>query len=244
MKKTLVLFFSMQLFSTIAYGQKVNEVLQKMNERFIAPKPLRFDTKYILYKDHKTKSVQQSYTGLFVKNNQNEVYLKIDKTEFINTKKVSLKINHGEKAMLISNKVEFSTGTFDVNKLIAYCTISSFKDYKTYWEIILTPKEYSGLNYTQIVLNIGKNYLLQKQVFFYNTGFNFSKDYRKQALDYPRLEIMYSGYNKKVTELSKINTNVFFTISQTNKVQATDKYKNYEVADKRTHLKNKSKATN
>lgn len=244
MRNILILFIYLQFSSGISYGQKVNEVLQKMNDKFVAPKPLRFDTQYTLYKNYKTKVAQQTYTGLFVKNSENEVYIKIDNTEFLNTKKLALKINHKEKAMLITNRHEFSTGTFDVNKLLALCTISSFKDNKTHWEIILTPKELSGLTYSQIILNIGKNYLLQKQVFYYNVGFNFSKDYKKQALDYPRLEILYSGYNHKITELNKINSNVFFTIGQNNKVQVTTKFKGYEVADKRTHLKNKNKATN
>jgi hypothetical protein len=146
--------------------------------------------------------------------------------------------------MLISDKQNFSTGNFDVSKLVDFCKITSFKDYKTYWEIILTPKQFSGLNYSQIVLNISKSYLIQKQVFYYNSSVDFSKNYNKQDLDYPRLEIIYSGYTDKIVEKNKINTNGFFTISKNNKALATTKFKDYEVTDRRTNSKNKNKATN
>lgn len=225
-------------------AQTVNEVFKKVNAQFTAAKPLQFNTKYNLYKDHKSNVVHQSYTGMFLKNASNEVYMKIDKTEFINANKLSLKINHSEKAMLIANKQEFSTGDFDVSKMLDFCTISSFKDLKAYWEIVLIPKELSGLNYSKIVLNINKKYLIQKQVFYYNTGINFSNDYRKQELNYPRLEILYSNHNDKVVNFSKINTNVFFTINKNNKVSATPMYKSYEVTDKRTNSKNKNKPSN
>lgn len=242
--KTIITYLFIIACSTLSFGQKVNEVLQKMSEKITAPNVFCFDTKYSLYKDQKTNVAKQTYLGFFIKNQNNEIYYKIDNTEFINTKKMGLKINHKQKAMSITNSQDFSTGSFDISKLMAFCTISSFIDNKTFWEIILTPKELSGLNYSQIVLNIGTNYLLQKQVFYYNTGFNLSNDYKKQLLDYPKLEIIYSGYNNKVNEVNKINTSLYFKINQNNKIQATEKYKNYEVVDTRTNLINKNKAAN
>ncbi len=237
-KHNIFLVIGLLLSITIS-GQSVGDVFKKMNAPFTAPKVLQFNTTYNLYKDYKTKVVHQTYSGTFLKNVSNEIYLKIDKTEFINTKKLSLKINHGEKAMIVSNSQEFSTGQFDVSKLIEFCKISSFKDFKSYWEIILVPKEFSGLNYSQIVINVSKNYVLQKQIFYYNTGMNFSKDYKNQDLSNPRLEILYSTNNSSVN-LSKINTNVYFTINKNNKVSVTAKYKNYEVSDKRNNKLNKN----
>ena len=95
------------------------------------------------------------------------------------------------------------------------------------------PKEFSGLNYSKIVLNIGKNYLIQKQVFFYNTNMNFSKNYRKQELTTPRLEILYNNYTYKNIQLAKLNTAKFFIVNKENKVLATSAYKSYEVNDNR-----------
>jgi hypothetical protein len=231
------------LLSITMSGQSVGDVFKKMSAQFTAPKVLQFNTTYNLYKDYKTKVVHQTYSGSFLKNASNDIYMKIDKTEFINTKKLSFKINHGEKAMIISNRQEFSTGEFDISKLIDFCKISSFKDFKSYWEIILVPKELSGLDYSQIVINVSKNYLLQKQVFYYNTSMNFSKDYKNQTLSNPRLEILYSSNNKNVN-LSKINTDLYFTINKDNKVSVTAKYKSYEVSDKRNNKLNKNKFTN
>lgn len=232
------------LFTVVNYGQTVNSVLEKMNDKFIASNAFRFESKYNLYKDYTSKIVHQNYNGLFLKNAKNEVYMKIGETEFINTNTVSLKVSHSEKAILVSNKQDFSTGTFDINKLIVLCEITSFKDFKTFWQIYLTPKKLSGLNYSHIVVKIDKNYNILEQVFYYNTGFNFSGNYREQQLTKPRLEIKYSGHTHQVSDLIKINPKLYITIKEAGNVLLTPKYKNYEVIDNRTFSTNKNKAKN
>lgn len=232
-KKFYIFLLVFVILPIVSFGQTANDVLKKMNNNFIASKAIQFQTKYNLYKDHNTKTITESYNGLFIKNASNDVYMKIDNTEFINTSKSSLKVNHKEKAMMISDGQKFSTGEFDINKLLEYSKINSFKDYSSYWEIILVPKEFSGLNYSKIILNIAKNYLIQKQVFFYNTNMDFSKNYRKQELSTPRLEILYSNYTYTNTHSAKINTAKFFIVNKENKVLATSAYKSYEVNDNR-----------
>lgn len=228
------------LSSFVMYSQTANEILKKMNAQFIIAKTMKFDSKYNLYKTHQSNKVYETYSGFFLKNAKNDIYMRIDKTEFINDKDYSLKINHKEKAMLIQEKTHFSTVIDDVSKLWQFCEVSSLKDFKKYWEIILVPKKLSGLTYSKIILIVNKSYLIDKEIFYYNTPMNFSKDYKNQDSDYPRLEVLYSNYSNN-GDTSLINTDSYFLINN-GKVIPRAKYKNYQVTDNRNKgiKKNKS----
>ncbi len=234
MKVKFLLLAAFGLLSLSVSGQNVNEVLKKMSAQLSQNKPLQFDTRYDLYRDAKAKTVYESYKGNFRKNDRNDVYMKIGNTEFINSGKMALKVNHDQKAMVITDRQQFSTGDFDVSKLLQFCKIQSFKSFKEDWEIILVPNEFSGLTYSKIVVLVNKNYTMKKQTFFYNTGIDFSKDYRKQDVTHPRLEITYTNYNHNPVSAQLLNTGLFVGIAKTNKPAATAKFKNYEIIDKRT----------
>lgn len=226
------------LFSIFVSGQTASDVLAGVSKQYESAKPIQFNTQYNLFKDSKSTVVHQTYMGTFQKNSTNEIYMKIDKTEFLNTSKYSIKVSHNERAMIVANKQEFATGDFDINKLLVYCTIGSFKDYKVYWEIVLINRQYSNLDYSKIVLNINKNYTIRKQIFYYNTQLNFSNDYRKQDFSSPRLEIEYSNHNNKEVSPSIFNSNSFFTVSKANKILPSIKYQNYQVDDNRNNTIN------
>lgn len=230
--------------TTAIFGQTAKEIIAKINDQLTAAKPLHFETSYKLYKNIKSQTVHESYTGVFQKNSQNEIYMKIGDTEFINLKNCSIKLNPNEKAMVISNPQAFSLGTFDFNKLLTLCSIPSCKDYKTYWEIHLIPNKFSGLNYEKIVLQVNKNYTIKKQQFYFNSGYDFSKDYTKQEISNPRLEIDYSNYNNNPVKTPKFNSGLFFTIAKNNKIIPTAGYKGYEISDQREIKLNNNKRTN
>lgn len=237
--------FLLFIGGTIAFfGQTPKEIITKINDQLTAAKPLHFETSYKLYKNIKSQTVHESYKGVFQKNSQNELYMKIGDTEFINLKNCSIKLNPNEKAMAISNPQGFSLGSFDFNKLLTLCSIPSYKDYKTYWEIRLVPNKFSGLNYEKIVLQVNKNYTIKRQIFYFNSGYDFSKDYTKQEISNPRLEVEYSNYNNNSVKTSMFNSSLFFTIAKNNKIAPTAKYKGYEIMDQREIKLNTNKRTN
>jgi hypothetical protein len=217
--------------------QTLNDVLKKMNNQFMS-KSLQFATSYSLYKDHKTSVVHENYKGEFIKNKANEVCMRIKNTDFINNNKFSVKINHDQKALQVFERKKFEN-EFDVNKFLALCSLKSFTDYKTHWEVIFIPKALTGLNYSQILIQINKNYTLKKQVFYYNYEMNFSKDYTKSEMHMPRLVITFSDYKDTIEEY-KINSDLIFTESKSGQLILGQKYKTYELEDKRRKL-NKTK---
>ena len=77
-----------------------------------------------------------------------------------------------------------------------------------------------------------KKYFIKKQLFYYNTGINFSGDYKKQDVNLPVLEILYSDYNRNAIENSFFNVSQYLTISK-DKITVSDRYKGYILDDQR-----------
>lgn len=219
-------------FSTFSYSQSVDGVLKKVAQEYSDTKPLQFNTKYNLYKNISQKKVFESYVGQFKKNEKNEVYQKIDKTEFIWNKNICLKVVHPDKLINISISQPLEMKNFDIASLREWCDIKSFVDRKSYWELILTTKAFSSLPYSKIVIHIGKNYFIQKQLFYYNSAVDFSTDYRKQNLDYPVLEIIYSSFTRKKESSTFFNMNKFIE-EKSKLIKATKEFQSYTIEDHR-----------
>lgn len=231
--KTLLLICFLTI-ATTGYGQTVEEVFQQMGKQYTVAEPLQYNSSYTLYKSAESQKTEEVYTGFFCKNAANEVYMKIDHTEILNSKTINLKISHSEKAIQIGDPIKNYFGEFDMQSLLDLCEIESFKDLKTYWEITLLAKNYSSLPYSKIVVQISKKYFLQKSVFYYNTAVNFSKDYRVPKPYYPRLEVSNTGFSRKATPVSLFTTGSYLTLSGKNKYTAAAQLKHYEVIDERT----------
>lgn len=227
-----LLIISFLTICSIGYGQTVNEVLEQMGKQYSSTQPLQYNSNYALYKSADSKKTEQAYNGFFSKNASNELYMKIDQTEILNSKTINLKISHSEKAIEIAYTMKNYFGNFDIKPLFELCKIESFKDLKTYWEITLVAKKYSTIPYSKIIIQISKKYFLQKSIFYYSTAVNFSKDYRTPKSSYPRLEVTNTNFSEKAPNPSFFATSYYLTISK-NKYVPVDRLKNYEVIDQR-----------
>jgi hypothetical protein len=234
MLNKVILFISFLTFSTVGHSQTASEVLQQMGKEYSSAKPLQYNSSYSLYKSAESKNIEQAYKGMFSKNESNDVYMKIDQTEILNSKNINLKISHAEKAIQIADPLKNYLGSFDIQPLFELCKIESFKDFKSYWEITLRAKNYSSLPYSKIILQITKKYFLQKSIFYYSTAVNFSKDYRAPKSYYPRLEVTNTNFNRSTGNASRFSTKLYLTISGKNKYVPVQKLQHYEVIDQRT----------
>lgn len=213
----------------LANAQTVSEVFKQVAKQYSISKPLQYKTKYVLFKDSESTKAEESYDGKFLKNEGNEIYMKIGDTEIVNLKTAFIKINHTEKAIEISNPVDNYIGDFDIKPLYDLCKIEKFVEYKHYWKIVLLSKSYSSLSYSRIIVEITKDYYLQKQIFYYNTAINFSKDYKNPDPHYPRLEIIYSDLNRNLSNISIFNSNSYFKISDKKQIILAEKLKKYQI---------------
>ena len=224
--KKIALVFALFFTLLATTAQTVKEVLNKVNIEYSSVKPLQFETKYNLYRNKETKQVFETYSGVFKKNEKSEIYQKIDQTEFIWNKSYCLKVVHADQIMVLSLSQPVATGEVDMKQLLDYCTIKGFVDKKSYWELTLESKPLSGLSYSKIVIHIGKNYFIQKQLFYYNTEINFSTDYRKQDIDLPVLEIIYSNFNRNKMESTYFDVSKYIVVSK-NRIKVTNKFFSY-----------------
>lgn len=224
-------FIIMLLFiQNVTFSQTVKEVLTKLNANYADSKNLQFSTKYNLYKTATSKDVYESYSGLFRKSDKSNYYVKISNTEIINTDKLNIKITPEEKIILATDPTTFNLGEFDIKQFLEFCDIKSFVNYKNYWRLTLTSKAFSSLSYSKIVVDIGKDYFIKRQEFFYNTGIDFSQDYRNQDINYPRIEIVYSNYNRNKVDSSLFKTDKYIILKNTKILSKLDKY---EIIDQR-----------
>lgn len=220
------------LFGLISYSQSLDGVLDKVAQEYSKNKPLQFNTKYNLFKNSAQKKVFESYNGQFKKNEKNEVYQKIDQTEFIWNKNICLKVVYPDKLINVTVSQPLEMQNFDISSLKEWCDVKSFVDRKSYWELTLTTKAFSSLPYSKIIIHIGKNYFIQKQLFYYNTAIDFSTDYKKQNLDYPVLEIIYSNFTRKNESSNYFN--IYKFIEEKNKViKTTKEFQSYTIEDHR-----------
>lgn len=233
-----MIFVWLILNCCFSHSQTVSAVFKKLGQQYSVAKPLQYQSKYILYKDFDSKKIEESYKGSFYKNSQNEIYMKIGNTEILNSKSVNLKISHPEKAIEISNPVPIYYSDFDMKPLLELCKIEKFIDYKSYWEITMTAKPFSSLPYSKIIVRVSKTYFLQKQVFYYNTATNFSQDFRKPDIHYPRLEIVYTNYNRNTINASIFKSSNYFIASGKDGIVLPQRLKKYEIIDQRNNSNN------
>jgi len=214
------------------HAQTKDAILAKVTAEYAAAKPLQFTTVYNLYKTTQAKNIEESYKGTFYKNAANDIYLKINTTEYLVNNKLGMQVNHDEKVILVAKSNTIPKDQYDINNILKTFNQGAFTDKKTYWEIELLPKQNSRQPYSKIVLHIGKDYFIKKQIFYYRTGINFSKDYSKEDIHMPKLEVVYGKASRGTIDASKFDTSSYFSATKKG-IKLTAKYSNYELIDQR-----------
>lgn len=233
MRKLLInkLSFFVYLIVFSGYAQIKNDVLKQVLKKYEGTGPLEFAMTYNLYKDYKTKVVNETYSGCFIKKDVDRAYMKINNTEFFQFRNHAVQISHDENIIVVSTIANATKPQHDIATLLKDYDFTDMVDKKQYWQLKLKTKEGAGTPYSYVIIDISKDYTIKKETFFYSSGINFSKDYTTPDISNPRLEIVFGKFNtqitNKVTSLDQI-----YTIKN-NKIIAAVKYKNYEIIDNR-----------
>lgn len=232
-KKLCILIYALLIVSAPdLHGQSRKVVLEKLLKNYTLKAPLQFSRTFNLYKNAHSKSITESYNGVFYKNSANDVYMKINTTEFYSNNMYVAQISPVEKMILVMKPSANIESNYDINKLLESYNQSSFKDKKTFWELELTAKPFSGLPYHKIIIEIGKDFFMKRQLFYYSAGVNFSNDYSKPNIDNPLLEIVYGKHTRYVPANHNFSPSKYFTL-QNDKIKITEKYKKFQLIDKR-----------
>jgi len=226
------------LFLSDSDAQTFQEIIETTQKQYSSDQPLQFSSVYNLYKTNKKQKLMESYKGNFYKNNSSSFFMQINHADILSTSEVNLRVNHNEKAILVMDPNDKVSQNLDLNQFLVAYEKEGVKDFKTYWEIVLTSKKITTEPYSKIVLQISKNYLLKKQFFYFSNRFDFSKDMKKSDLSQPVLEVVYSKYSTDKTDENKFRINKYISISNSNTIKLSQKIKGYELIDRRT-LSNK-----
>ena len=235
MKKYILICFLFNFYLTIA--QTSEELLKAVSKNYSDLRPLQFDSFYNLYKKEGDKKAHESYRGTYSKNSKNECYMKVGDSEFINNEKIGIRIVPTEKMVVISDPNKFVAQNFDIKNLLSECKIQSFVNRKDFWELTLTVKPLSSINYSKIIIEIGKDYFIKRQSFYYNSAINFSKKFDKQDISYPILIVDFYNYNRNPVDIKKLSTDTYLILKNNKYYSKLPKYK---ISDERqSTLKNK-----
>lgn len=218
------------MISPIIYGQSNIAVVKGICDKYSSSTPFQFTSVYNLYKDHTSKVVSDSYSGIYLKKSNTEIYAKVNNTEYFVAKNLITQINHDEKVILITDNFSKPQAEFDISKLLEDFTVDKVTDMKKYWQLELKAKQFTSYPYSRIVIEAGKDYYMKRQVFYYNSAVDFSNDYTHPEIKYPRLEIVY---NKPAKLISKsFSMDAYYTINQKN-ISASKAFKSYQIIDNR-----------
>jgi len=235
---TLLLYLA---FGLHVFSQTSEEILSKVYETYNNSSYLQFATNYKLYKTVVSETPVEITNGYFYKNKVNAYFMTISTTDILGDELATLKINHSEKAILITPPIIGVPDDFDIRKFLISYTSDKITDNGSYWEIVLKAKQLSQEQFYKIVIHITKDYLLKKQYFYYANQMNFSNDYHKTDLSQPKLEVAYTNYKSDIIDEFIFDSSKFMKFSKNGNIKLSEKYSDYKVLDRRENNTHKKK---
>ena len=214
-------------------GQDVNEVLKKLKAKYSAVERIEYETRYELFRGHKTNEVHSAYTG-YVYRHKNLMYQKIHETEFVYGSDYSLRIHSEENAMVLGLKQSSLDLEVNLDEFLKQCKSKSIKEYYSYYSVVLTFMDDSPIPLGLIKMRVNKSDFTLLQLDFYYSDFqDFSTDFRKVDLQPSHLRIKFKNIN-----LSPEKKDYFFQYSRYIKttkgiLTPASKYKDFQLTDAR-----------
>lgn len=222
--------------SISVYAESGKSFLKKVRANYENIESLQLYTHYMLYKGYYSDSVQSEYNGVYYKFNK-DYYRKIQNTEIINSvsHNILIKINHDQKAILISDPVDYSAVDFDIKKTFKQCKDILVKEKGNNNVVTLLIKDETDIPYSKIEIEINKSYYIKEIALFYSTKMNFSGSVFKQDFQFPKLVIKYNDFKKKWKDKTGLlNTENYINFSaDSSQITGVNNQLNYQLIDVR-----------
>lgn len=234
MPKRIVLSVIGLLFATGAMSQHVDDILNRLREKYQQVERIEYTTVYELFKGHKSPEIVSSYSG-YVYRDKKQMYQKIHSTEFVYGSDYFIKTNSDEKAIVLDKKQQLLGLEIDLDAVLKECREKKLKNEgDDHYTIVLALKAESQVPLSMVKLQVDKkNYTLKQLDLYYSTNEDFSADFRKTDLHQPHLRIRFQQVvlnpNKK-DELF-VFSRYLQTVRGTH--SPTDRYKGYKLIDNR-----------
>ncbi|WP_136438019.1 hypothetical protein [Tenacibaculum maritimum] len=210
----------------------VQSILEAYTKALQENKSYKVAVMYKIYKGHLSTIPEEVKTGVFYKDKKKS-YTKIEEVEIINTPKIHVKINHGEKAILVADGIDSpKEARIDLKELLKYFEAKIVEEKMKYWKLIFIPKgKITQVPFSKLNVYLEKgSYNILKQEFYYYTTMNFSSSLKSSDLAKVKLETSFKNY-KEITkkELSDIFEISKYISMNHKKIKPSLRYKNYEI---------------
>lgn len=217
--------------SGYAQSSKVSSLMERYAAALKTHKEYQVTISYQIYRGFESTTPHDRVTGVLYKN-QGDTYSNMGEAEIISTGSNYIKINHKEKAMLVSQPIA-NANQYDINlvELYKYLDVSLLKETESFYRLEFKPKGLTQLPFSSLIIDLDKKtYLIKRQLFEYFSKMNFSKDYQKPDYDHYKLEIVYEKYRMSNFSISQKAFDVSSYIKDIKgKKVVAPKYKGYEL---------------
>lgn len=226
-------FFSLLLFYSFSFGQKVETVLGKMKEKYRELNTISYSTVYELYKGHKSNEVEDAYSGVVFKNTKG-IYQKIKETEFIYGDDFSIRLDHEHNSIELGLATKVISGEVDMDLALKECYEKTMEDKGEYYSLTLKLRSTSSVPLSVLKIRIEKeSYLIVQMDLYYSDNIDFSTNRSKKDLHQPHLKIKFFNHSFSNSALEKklLFENYFKT--NNNIITPVTEYKRYRFIDNR-----------
>jgi hypothetical protein len=224
----LILILVCAALSGLGLAENGNDFLEKVRANYEELNSLDVNMRYELYKGHASTVIEESYDAFYARQ-EDESYRKIGETELINNKDYSLQINHAEKVIVVSAPCKNELFDADVKTSLGFCQdvlVSSENDLHI---ITLLIKSKTDLPYSRIRVSVDKKYHITEMVFFYATQVDFSKNYGKKDMDFPKLVVKYNDLSKKWKDENGVLATEKYIRTENNTLSPAPEYADYTI---------------
>ncbi len=218
------------LLSWNASADNGQDYLELVRNNYLNLKSASVQLDYTLYKGYTNDSVVQAYSSQYRKVNGN-TYRQIGGTELINSGDVSLKIDHNQKTMIVSDYTSINYLDFDIEQTLAYCKTVKVTPLGKKNKVVMILKDQSDIPFNKIELELDKNLWISEITMYYSNQINFATSYFDQELDFPKLVVSYHQIDRKWKDKEGILQLENYIISQKNNLQPAQPLQDYQLID-------------
>ncbi len=225
-------FFLLKSLETDLEKKRIISLISESKKNYESMDTYVLNLKFTLYNSPTSNDFSERYTGVSVKKDNN-LYTKIDNTEFVQSQKFFIKIDNEQKLVKVENAPQKIQSPIDqLDELLLHFNKFDLKEDKNTIICTLTAPEITFTPYGKIVIYINKKerkifkqvfYLLQRKEYINSKGQNIVSN--------PRLEIETTEGNSEIklyySKLSIEN----YVISKGEKHILTKNYRNYRIVE-------------
>lgn len=202
------------------------------------------------YSKINTYSVSVNYFTFDTKSEMNEIqdkskgyYVKFGKNckshllgiYSIQNEKYRITIDSSKKIIHVTNAFEFRDPGFSMNdyiKILSICKMVKQMKEKDVVGYRFETKNKEGIIAQEVFLENGIT--KEVNVFYANEHFTRENNSIKKEIVYPKLQVVFSGFNQKITPIAAdFSTNKIFIIDRDKRIKLTSEYKGFKLIDGR-----------